>query len=47
MITLRQENESSSDEDMEDLGDEGECSSYMSPSHAASGTMSERNFPIS
>lgn len=25
MITLRQENESSSDENMEDLGDEGEC----------------------
>ena len=32
---LREENDSSSDENMEDLGDEGECSSYVSPARPA------------
>ena len=42
-ITLRQEQESSSDENMEDLGDEGECSSYVSPKPAGQSTISDRN----
>lgn len=34
-IMLREENDTSSDENMEDLGDEGECSSYVTPARPA------------